>query len=117
MSADWCGEVITEAIRSHGTPQIINSDQGSQFTGDVYISLLKSHSIQISMDGRGRARDNIFIERFWRSIKYENIYLNPCENGQQLYKQIEDYMQFYNNKRPHESLNYSFPNQIYEYAA
>jgi len=117
MSAEWCGDVVSEAIKPHGTPQIINSDQGSQFTSEVYISLLKSHSIKISMDGRGRARDNIFIERFWRSIKYEKIYLNPCENGHQLYDQIKDYMQFYNNKRPHESLNYSFPNQFYEYAA
>ena len=117
MTAEWCCSIVKEAIATHGTPEILNSDQGSQFTSDTYTELLKSHHIKISMDSRGRAIDNIFIERFWGSIKYENIYLSPCEDGWSLYRQIYDYMDLYNYKRPHQSLNNSYPAQIYEYAA
>jgi len=81
MTAEWCAEVLQTAIQKHGKPEIFNTDQGSQFTSEVFIDVLKSNEIQISMDGKGRALDNIFIERLWRSVKYENIYLNVYENG------------------------------------
>jgi putative transposase len=76
MTAEWCTEILQEAISTHGAPEMINSDQGSQFTSEVYTALLKCKGIQISMDGKGRAIDNIFIERLWRSVKYEDIYLH-----------------------------------------
>lgn len=81
MSAEWCASITEEAILAHGKPEIINSDQGSQFTSEVHTALLKKHEIQISMDGKGRAIDNIYIERFWRTIKYEDIYLKVYENA------------------------------------
>jgi len=77
MSAPWCREVVEDAIKKHGKPEIHNSDQGSQFTSEEFIALLKKNEIKISMDGKRRALDNIYIERFWRSIKQEKIYLNP----------------------------------------
>src|SRR5690606_16033542 len=81
MEAAWVVQMIREAVDRHGAPEIFNSDQGSQFTSDEYIKLLKSHNVQISMDGKGRATDNIFIERLWRSLKYEYVHLHPCEDG------------------------------------
>ncbi len=116
MTAEWCASITKEAIDTYGKPQIINSDQGSQFTSEVHVALLKSNEILISMDGKGRAIDNIYIERFWRSIKYENIYLHAYENGITLYKGIKDFMQFYNNKRPHQNLHYKTPAVIYKRA-
>ena len=103
MDVAWCKEVYEDAIRMHGKPEIINSDQGSQFTSPVFtaVSLAEENSIRISMDGKGRALDNIFIERFWRSLKYEYIYLNPPNGGIQLYQGIKNYMEFYNNERRH----------------
>jgi len=89
MSAEWCASITEEAILAHGKPEIINSDQGSQFTSEVHTALLKKHEIQISMDGKGRAIDNIYIERFWRTIKYEDIYLKVYENGVSLYRGVE----------------------------
>lgn len=117
MTADWCCSIVQEAIDTYGTPEIINSDQGSQFTSDIYIELLKAKQIKISMDSRGRAIDNIFIERLWRSIKYECIYLSPCEDGRTLHYQIDNYMSFYNYHRPHQSLNNSCPSKLYKHAA
>lgn len=113
MTAEWCASITKEAIDMHGKPQIINSDQGSQFTSAAHVDLLTNQEIQISMDGKGRAIDNIFIERFWRNIKYENIYLHAYENGVTLYKAVNKYMQFYNNKRPHQSLDYKTPTALY----
>jgi putative transposase len=104
MTAEWCVEVLKEALLRHGKPEIINSDQGSQFTSDIYIELLKNEGIQISMDGKGRALDNIFIERLWRSVKQEYVYLNPCETGRELWRGLNNYFQFYNEERPHQSL-------------
>ncbi len=101
MSAPWCREVVEDAIKKHGKPEIHNSDQGCQFTSDEFIALLKKNEIKISMDGKGRALDNIYIERFWRSIKQEKIYLNPPNGGLELYDHIRDYIQFYNNERRH----------------
>ena len=114
MSADWCAEVLQETIKNHGCPEIFNTDQGSQFTSDVFINVLKSNEIKISMDGKGRALDNIFIERLWKSVKYEHVYLYVYEDGVSLYKGLEKYFEFYNDRRLHQSLNYKTPNEIYE---
>jgi len=113
MTAEWCTQVLDEAIQKHGKPEIFNTDQGSQFTSDEFIKKLKDNEIQISMDGKGRALDNIFIERLWRSVKYENVYLNVYENGVDLYKGLNQYFNFYNKERMHQSLNYKTPNQLY----
>ena len=114
MTAEWCASITNEAIITYGKPEIINSDQGSQFTSEVHIELLKKYEIKISMDGKGRAIDNIFIERFWRTIKYEDIYLKAYENGVSLYKGVEKYMHFYNTKRKHQNLNNLTPKVLYD---
>ena len=106
-------ETVEKAIKEYGKPEIINSDQGSQFTSDGYINLLKENNIKISMDGKGRALDNRRIERFFRSFKWEKLYLEEYENGHQLRKMIKEYMEYYNNERPHQSLNYLTPSQIH----
>ncbi len=96
-----------------GKPEILNSDQGSQFTSPIFIKVLKDNEIKISMDGKGRALDNIYIERFWRSLKYEYIYLNPPKGGIDLLKGVRKYIDFYNNERRNESLNYQTPNDYF----
>lgn len=85
MGAEWCVDCIEEAVEVYGKPEIINSDQGSQFTSDIYIGCQRKHGISISMDGKGRCIDNIFIERLWRSVKYELIYLHVHEDGKRLW--------------------------------
>lgn len=117
MRAEWCTEIVKEAIEQHGKPEIMNSDQGSQFTGEVYIEMLKEKGIQISMDGKGRALDNIFIERLWRTVKYEHIYLHVYEDGLSLYKGLQQYFSFYNDERRHQSLAYQTPVNAYQKAA
>lgn len=117
MTAEWCAEVVKEAIQKHGVPEIFNTDQGSQFTSEVFINTLIDNEIKISMDGKGRALDNIFIERLWRSVKYENVYLNVYENGLSLWKGLEQYFQFYNHERLHQSLDYQTPIKIYKLVA
>jgi putative transposase len=117
MTAEWCTEIVTGAIATQGKPEIINSDQGSQFTSEVYINLLKENDIQISMDGRGRAIDNIFIERLWRTVKYEHIYLYVYDDGLSLYKGLQQYFTFYNDERRHQSLNNETPLTLYQRAA
>ena len=114
MEAGWCKELVAGAIAQYGTPEIFNTDQGSQFTSHVFTSYLLDNKVKISMDGRGRATDNIFIERLWRSVKQENIYLNAYENGQELYAGLKGYFDFYNHKRPHQSLDYKCPGNFYE---
>jgi putative transposase len=109
MTAEWCAEVLKEAILEHGTPDIFNTDQGSQFTSAVFTDVLHANNIQISMDGKGRAIDNIFIERLWRSIKYEDIYLKCYEDGLALYQGMKAYFGFYNGERLHQSLGYETP--------
>src|SRR3712207_420484 len=101
MEADWCAQVAEETIARHGKPDKFHTDQGSQFTSHVFIKTLKDHQIAISMDGRGRALDNIFIERPWRSVKYENIYLNAYADGTVLYQGLKAYFGFYNQMRFH----------------
>jgi putative transposase len=117
MDALWCTEVLKQAIATEGTPEIFNTDQGSQFTSDMFINELISNKITISMDGTGRALDNIFIERLWRSVKYENVYLNVYENGLTLCKGLSEYFSFYNDQRLHQSLNYQTPSKIYKLSA
>ena len=113
MTAEWCVSVIEQAIATNGVPEIINSDQGSQFTSDMYIALLTKNGIKISMDSKGRAIDNIYIERLWRSVKYENVYLFVYSDGKALYNGLEKYFTFYNTKRPHQSLCDKIPWDLY----
>lgn len=119
MTADWVRDITEEAIQKHGQPKMINSDQGSQFTSYEYTSLLlqRDNPIAISMDGKGRAIDNIFIERLWKSVKYECVYLRAFEDGVQLYNGLKEYFHFYNHERFHQSLNYCKPAQLYFEAA
>jgi len=114
MDALWCKEILEEAIGRYGCPDIFNSDQGSQFTSNLFTDYLHENKIQISMVGRGRATDNIYIERLWRSVKQEKIYLNAYETGAELFAGLREYFTFYNEKRPHQSLNYQNPAIIYK---
>jgi putative transposase len=114
MDAVWCAEVLKETIRRHGVPEIFNTDQGSQFTSDVFLNVLRGFDgLQISMDGKGRALDNIFIERFWRSLKYEHVYLCPAANGRELFRGISNYMKFYNQERRHQSIGFQTPQESF----
>jgi putative transposase len=92
MTAEWCTGVLQEAIDKHGKPEIFNTDQGSQYTSEVHTKLLIDNDIKISMDGKGRAIDNIFIERLWRSVKYENVYSQAYANTLELYKGLKEYL-------------------------
>ena len=117
MEAKWCVEAVNAAIHKYGKPEIFNTDQGSQFTSELFTGNLESNDIKISMDGKGRAIDNIFIERLWRSVKQENIYLKAYETGLELYKGLEEYFKDYNYHRVHQSLNYLKPIELYKNAA
>ena len=108
---------MQEAINRHGQPEILNSDQGSQFTSEVFTSILLDNDIQISMDGKGRAIENIFVERLWRSVKYEHVYLHTPGDGVELYEGLKGYFKFYNCERFHQSLNYQIPEVVYKKAA
>ena len=112
LTPDFCVEALEEALE-YGTPEIFNTDQGSQFTSQEFISVLKKHGIQISMDGRGRAADNIFVERLWRSVKYENVYLKGYETIPDAEAGLKEYFEFYNTQRRHQSLGYKTPWVIY----
>lgn len=113
MDAEWCAEVLKEAIEISGTPEIFNTDQGSQFTSDVFTGVLLDNDIQISMDGKGRATDNIFIERLWRTVKYDDIYLKAYENGFELYYGLKEFFTFYNEQRRHSSIENKRPIDLY----
>ena len=117
LEADFCLEVLKEAIKQHGKPEIFNTDQGVQFTCQEFIEVLENNGIAISMDGKGRAIDNIFIERLWRSVKYEDVYLHAYDDGLALYRGMQQYFEFYNNRRVHQGLNYKIPVQLYRQAA
>ena len=112
LNNDFCVEALKEALE-YGTPEIFNTDQGSQFTSEVFVRVLKDRGIQISMDGRGRALDNIFVERLWRSVKYENVYLKGYETIPDAEAGLREYFDFYNLKRHHQSLNYKTPWLVY----
>lgn len=122
MTAAWVRCIVEEAIATHGKPRIINSDQGSQFTSEEYTSLFTDEKsigfgMKISMDGKGRAIDNIFIERLWKSVKYECVYLHAYPDGVQLYEGLKNYFHFYNHERMHQSLDYKTPYALYKQAA
>lgn len=113
LDSSFCIEAVRKAIDKYGKPLIFNTDQGSQFTSAEYTGLLTANGIQISMDGRGRATDNAFVERLWRSVKYEYVYLNAIEDGLALYKGLDNYFTEYNHIRPHSSLRHRSPAQLY----
>ena len=113
MEATFCVDCLEEAIRNHGRPEIFNTDQGSQFTGDAFTGVLKREGIVISMDGRGRAFDNIFVERLWRNVKHEDVYLKGYCSMVELTLGLTEYFAFYNGERPHQSLGYKTPNTVY----
>jgi putative transposase len=104
LDADFCVSALEEALLKYGIPDIFNTDQGSQFTSFAFTNVLQSNGIRISMDGRGRWLDNVFIERLWRSLKYENVYLNAYETGSEARAGIGRWIAFYNQARPHSSL-------------
>lgn len=113
MDATWCKEMLEEAIEQHGKPEIINTDQGSQFTSEEFTSTVLGNDIKLSMDGKGRAIDNVFIERFWRDIKYEKLYLNPPTDGTDLYLKVAEYMNYYNYQRRHGGIDDLRPSDMY----
>jgi putative transposase len=117
MTSEWCKTCLLDAMEAFGEPEIVNTDQGSQFTSPIFTELFEGRKSKLSMDGKGRWIDNVFIERFWRNIKYEKIYPEPSEDGAELYGKIKWYMEFYNNRRPHQSLGYKKPEQWYGQAA
>ena len=111
--SEFCQELLKEAIAKYGKPEIFNTDQGSEFTANKFIAILLENDILISMDGKGRALDNIFIERLWRSVKYEYVYPSSPSTGNELYKGLENYFNTYNRYRLHQSLDYATPESIY----
>ena len=113
MEADFCIEAVQEAIARYGTPDIFNTDQGSQFTSSDFTGLLKQHGIRISMDGKGAWRDNVFVERLWKSVKYEEVYLKAYNTVSEARTSIGKYFEFYNRRRPHSSLDRMTPEQFY----
>lgn len=113
LTTDFCTAALKEALARYGTPEIFNTDQGSQFTSLEFTSALHERGIQISMDGRGSWRDNVFVERLWRSIKYEEVYLHAYESVSQAKASIARYIGFYNERRPHSSLDKKTPDEFY----
>src|SRR6185295_3071912 len=113
LGVDFCIEAVDEALRLYGRPEIFNTDQGSQFTSDAFTKLLIGNGIGISMDGKGSWRDNVFIERFWRTVKYEEVYLKAYESVAEARSSIGRYLEFYNGGRPHSSLDRRTPDQAY----
>ena len=114
MEAEWCVEVVREAIERYGKPEIFNTDQGGQFTSNVFSQFILGHGMRLSMDGKGRATDNAFIERFWRTLKYEHVYLYPSQDTIELYHGISGYIEWYNGCRRHSSLQNQRPKEVYE---
>ena len=113
MDDDFCVSALHRALRTHGTPEIFNTDQGSQYTGESFTGVLKENGIKISMDGKGRVMDNIFIERLWRSLKYEEIYLKEYSTVTELRKELKKYFEFYNFERLHQALGSRTPAEVY----
>ena len=112
LDSSFCLEALEMAFK-HGQPKIINSDQGVQYTSHAYVDLVRNNGAQISMSGKGKCWDNIFVERFWRSLKYEEVYLNQYRNSLDAHENISNYIEGYNKQRPHSSLNYKTPKEIY----
>jgi putative transposase len=112
LESDFCVEALKEALKK-GRPEIFNTDQGSQFTAEEFTGLLENQGVRISMDGKGRYTDNLFIERLWRTVKYEEVYLKAYQDGRQARIEIGNYFRFYNSERPHQSLGYRTPAEEY----
>ena len=108
-----CAEALEEALNRYGQPEIFNTDQGSQFISDEFTTILKERGIKISMDGKGAWRDNVFVERLWRTVKYENVYLHGYETMGDVRIGLTDYFEFYNSRRPHDGLKRKTPDQAY----
>ena len=117
LDSGFCVDCLEQSLRAYGTPEIFNTDQGCQFTSDAFTSVLNLHGISISMDGRGRALDNIFVERLWRSVKHEDVYLKGYVNMPGLQLGLTEYFEFYNTERPHQSLGDLTPIQVYQTAS
>jgi putative transposase len=112
LEASFCVEALKDALEI-GRPEIFNTDQGAQFTSEEHTGVLRAAGVRISMDGRGRVLDNIFIERLWRSVKYEEVYLNDYDRGEVAYHGLARYLGFYNTERPHQALGYRTPEEVY----
>jgi putative transposase len=113
LDASFCVEALQEALARYGTPEIFNTDQGSQFTSDAFIGILESRGINISMDGKGRWMDNVFIERLWWSVKYQDVYLKAYSSIAEARKGLSEYFEFYNSQRRHQSLDRRTPDDVY----
>ena len=112
LDKDSCIKALQNALKV-ATPEIFNTDQGARFASDTFTGILKDAGVRISMDGRGRSLDNIFVERLWRTVKYERVYLHNYETVREAIQDIGEYFDFYNNERPHQSLDYQIPAEIY----
>ena len=117
LDSGFCVDCLEQALQVYGAPEIFNTDQGSQFTSEAFTGVLKIHGIAISMDGRGRALDNIFVERLWRSVKHEDVYLNGYATMPELLLGLTEYFVFYNSERMHQSLDYDTPDEVYRTAS
>jgi len=113
LTADFCVEALQEALATHGAPEIFNTDQGSQFTSEEWTNVMDQAGVTISMDGKGRWIDNVFIERLWRSVKYEEVYLHGYANGTEARASLARYFSFYNARRSHQALEYRTPDEVY----
>ena len=113
LTTDFCLDAVREAIHRYGRPEIFNTDQGSQFTSGEFTGLLKAHDIRISMDGKGSWRGNVFVERLWKSVKYEEVYLKAYDSVADAKANLATYLRFYNERRPHRSLEDKTPNAAY----
>ena len=112
LETGFCAEALTEAL-GQGRPDVFNTDQGSQFTSREFTQILQDHSVKISMDGRGRYQDNILVERLWRTVKYEEVYLKAYANGLEARRGLREYFRFYNHRRPHQALGYRTPAEVF----
>jgi putative transposase len=113
LDTGFCIDALNRAFFEYGTPEIFNSDQGSQFTSREFIEELKKAGVKISHDGRGRALDNVRVERLWRTVKYEEVYIKDYDNVEEAIKSLSNFIKFYNMSRPHQALDYKTPNDIY----
>ena len=116
LDSGFCVDCLQQAIQTYGVPEIFNTDQGCQFTSEAFTGVLKSHGVTISMDGRGRALDNIFVERLWRSVKHEDVYIKGYSTMSELLIGLTEYFMFYNTERVHQSLDYNTPDHVYRTA-